>query len=54
MTRKSTVAKKVMNYRAEIEQMLRHMPSDWKAQWAGTRKQLRALDYDAPARFASF
>lgn len=25
------------------------MPSDWKAQWAGARKQLRALDYDAPA-----
>ena len=25
------------------------MPSDWKAQWAGARAQLRALDYDAPA-----
>ena len=50
MTRKSTVAKKVMNYRAEIEQMLRHMPSDWKAQWAGARAQLRALDYDAPVQ----
>jgi len=39
-----------MSYRAEIERMLRTMPSDWKAQWAGARSQLRALDYDAAAQ----
>jgi uncharacterized protein YjbI with pentapeptide repeats len=39
-----------MSYRTEIEQMLRTMPSDWKAQWAGARSQLRALEYDAPAK----
>ena len=39
-----------MPNRAEIAQMLRTMPSDWKAQWAGARKQLRALDYDASAQ----
>jgi uncharacterized protein YjbI with pentapeptide repeats len=38
-----------MSYRAEIQRLLDTMPSDWKAQWAGARKQLRALDYDAPA-----
>jgi uncharacterized protein YjbI with pentapeptide repeats len=37
-------------YRAEVQRLLDTMPSDWKAQWANARKQLRALDYDAPAQ----
>ncbi len=39
-----------MSYRAEIEQMLRRMPSDWKQQWANARAQLQALEYDAPVQ----
>lgn len=39
-----------MSYRAEIDRMLANPPSDWKRQWAGARKQLRALDYDAAAQ----
>jgi len=38
-----------MSYRTEIDRLLATMPSDWKAQWAGARSQLRALDYDAAA-----
>jgi hypothetical protein len=39
-----------VSYRAEIDQMLRRMPSDWKQQWSGARAQLRALEYDAPVQ----
>lgn len=39
-----------MSYRAEIEQMLRRMPSDWKQQWANARAQLQALEYDVPVQ----
>jgi hypothetical protein len=39
-----------MSYRAEIDRMLRTMPSDWKRQWALARQELRRLDYDPPAQ----